>query len=225
MPFKESQKVNPIIVLGAQLTVDVDKRVACPNDVVTISGSLTQNGTPVPNAEIALSLYYSETGELYNIATVYTDSLGNYSYNWTVPYQIEPTKPLQCKDWDVQAVSTEPQARATTKLAIAYRTQLTLNSHPEVTVNQPCTVDGTLKFEAAEASWFALPYRKVKILLDSTPLTTVTTNIYGRYSAEITISEPGTYNLTALFEGEELPLIQATTAPLTVIRLHEIMSV
>ncbi len=220
MPLKETQKLNPITASPAQvLTVNVDKRVASPNDVVTISGSLTENGTPVPNEEIALDL-----GGLL-IGSTYTDASGNYSFSWTVPYSMLG-QTLPCYDWDVTARSL--RASATTKLAIAYRTQITLNSPPEVTVNQPFTVDGTLTYEYSPGTWLPLSGRNVKILLDSTLQATATTDTSGKYSATITITSLGTYTLTALFEGEGLPTGTTaawTRAPIKAAGLREIMAI
>jgi len=54
-------------------------------DQVLLTGSLTRNGLPVPNADIVLELMVDETGTttLKYIGTPQTDASGDYSYTWT----------------------------------------------------------------------------------------------------------------------------------------------
>lgn len=72
------------IVVVPTLTVTTDKDSYYRGDTVTISGTLLNGLTPIPNQQVSLAIK-PPTGDAYSLPPATTDTNGHFTATWTVP--------------------------------------------------------------------------------------------------------------------------------------------
>ena len=201
MPYAGAQSTGTLSVANVSFTLSANKRSAAPGDTVTFSGTITANGSPVANDIVGIAIVQGNVTD-WIVTNLTTDSNGNFSFQWTVPWSDSALGTFPCNDFTFQAYeSIYYMASNTVQVAINYPTRLTIGLTPsQVGAGQKFTVSGTLQYYDG-SNWNALANQTITITLGSTS-TTATTDSYGNYKVQLTApSTPGTYTVVASYAG------------------------
>lgn len=201
-PYAPISATKPITVAAITLTFDINKRWAKTGEVVTLSGSLKYDTTPRAGSTVEIV-----NGNGVVIGNPMTDSNGNYSFAYTVPFKDAGNNSLPCTDKAHYAYHTESGATSATKnLAYAYNTRVTIDAPATVAKGMTFATFGQLQYESSSGVWTALGTRTVRLDYDTTLIGNVTTATDGTYSkSDCVINTVGSYTLKASYAGEGIP--------------------
>lgn len=201
--YEPASGTRTLQVAVVTATITADRRWGIPGDVVVFSGTITQNGTPVVGADVALFI----RGVFDIVASTVTGADGSYSFTFTLPWNIGATWLAGAdQEFGITSPVIEPGTEPTTWVAIAYPTRISNFLAPDtVAPGVSFTVTGVLQYESSVDVWAALDGRTVNIYYNTTLLGSVTTAPDGSFSLTTTIPTAGAYTLTAEFLGENIP--------------------
>lgn len=213
MPNSPAQATRPITVQDYVLTIAASKRLLIPGASITFTGNFKLGTVNMANERVYIILDYSGTPWF---ASGLTDSNGNYSITFTMPFSITDlpsgTIILPCHDWNIAAYSMAYYVYSSdVKVAVAYNTRIRSFTGPDqVGVGGYFTTTGYLEYESPPGTWVTLVGKAIKLFKDSTLLTTGTTDSNGRFTISSSIGAAGTFTLKASYEGEGMPLAFAS---------------
>ena len=199
MPFMDVSVGGSVNVLGTyKVTLEYLPDVVVQGDKVTFKGKVTYEGSPAANTKVEIRVYVPEVAAWEKVAEGTTNSSGEFSIPWDVPYG------WGCRQWIFRAYHPDSGAWSDSRaMSIAYRTSLSLSLPSQVRKGEEFTVSGYLEYyESPSTGWKPLANRTVKIYVDGSLVKSVTTGSDGRFSAKLTINTPGTHTIRAVFEGE-----------------------
>ena len=168
------------------LTLGSTKNVYA-GDKVNVYGKLTANGENVPNAKITI---YADNKAYTALTTKY----GNYNTNVTIYSAGNQVINATYAGSNVNTYDSEKTNVNVNKKS----TLLTLGSTKKMFVDDKVTIYGKLT-----ANGKNVPNEKIIIQVDG-QATTLTTNKYGNYNTNITITSPGYKIITATYSGSKV---------------------
>jgi len=212
MPFPPASASKTITVVGAlSLQLEVDKTDVLPDDVVTFTARLLSDSTPVANGYVQLYPVGWDP-QAYFIARGYTDSEGRFTYEWRVPWRLFGATKLPDQPYQgFKAVLLDELGRLTDvesneiRITVYYPVTISIVEIPsQAYVGVPFTVRGTLYYKDEDGYWHheKLEGATVNVYLDGELVGTPAVS-HGDWSIEMRIMAPGTYTITAEFEGSK----------------------
>jgi hypothetical protein len=197
-----------------QITLNVPDQVEV-GSVFKIQGTLSwidSSGKANPLPGMAVLLYINDQYMGYT----YTDNGGNFSWDWafekTGSYKIKvvfgggPEYEGCSAEKTVNVVQTTPK-----------KTELTITAPESVMKNTDFKVSGFLSWLGDTTIKYPLPNRTIHILVDGSKVGDVKTSDAGYYEITLKISETGSHEIKAVYDGETyyLPATASTTITVT----------
>ncbi len=196
MPYLPASTQAPVSAERAQITLSADKRIATVGEQVTFSGKVS--GVSLPTSIYIQALINGSWVDQWG--PISTDSQGNFSHSTVMPYG------WGCRDMRFRAVHKPTGGTSNeVRVAVAFRTRITLEVPERVAVNTPFKVAGRLEYEESPGSWRPLAGKQVTVTLDGAPYETVTTGDDGSFSLDMVVDAPGDHTIGAEFAGHGLP--------------------
>jgi hypothetical protein len=226
MPYTSASATRPITVQSVVVSLTVDNTKPKAGDTITFTGKVTSDTTPLPNRSVNLYLIHPTGSPYWIIASGTTDSNGNFTASWTVPYKVTKdttTYYVPCTTWTFKLCDTWSGACSPDlRIPIAYPTALGITTDKDAYApGQTINASAKLTY-ATDTGTFPLPNASIvfKLINTSTGAVvdtkTATTGSDGVATASFTApSTAGSYQVRAEFGGMGYGL--AATAPLAIV--------
>jgi membrane protease YdiL (CAAX protease family)/5-hydroxyisourate hydrolase-like protein (transthyretin family) len=195
-PSTSAEIVITYVTIPTTITAAATPRQQFVGHDVTITGQLTADGTPVPEASV--TLYKTDAAENVDVATTATDAAGYYQFTLT---DTTPGQHTYAVHYPATA-AYEPSTSAeivityvtipTTIIAAAFPRQQFVGH--DVTITGTLTADGTPVPEASVTLYNADDAKRV-------PVSTATTDASGTYQFSLTDTGPGQHTYAVHYPG------------------------
>jgi len=213
LPYNKAEGTKSITVQAVAISVSVSPEAPwTAGQTVTITATLTKNGSPWPGETISFAFYSPTPAPMLHavIGDATTGADGKASITWTIPWTID-TNAVPCR---TQCYFRASHIASNTRAdygpgAVAYPTRISISAPDTVAPGQTFTISGKLEYESASGVWSPLAGKTVSLYYNTTKITDVTTASDGSYSASASIPSSGTYTLKASYAGEGFALAPA----------------
>jgi uncharacterized protein YfaS (alpha-2-macroglobulin family) len=220
MPYASASATRSITVQNVVISLTVDNTKPKAGETIKFTGKVTYDTTPLPNRSVNLYLVHPTGSPYWIIASGTTDSNGNFTASWTVPYKVTKdttTYYLPCTTWIFRLCDTwTGTCSSDLRIPIAYPTALEITTDKDVYApGQTINVSTKLVY-ATDTGTFPLPNATITFkLIDPTrgvvDTKTATTDTNGEAKASFTApSKAGSYQVKAEFGGMGYGLAAAT---------------
>jgi len=161
MPYASTSIAKTITVQTISVSLSVDNTRPKAGDTITFTGSVKSDTTPLADRSVNLYLIHPTGSPYWIIASGTTDSNGNFTASWTVPYKVTKdttTYNLPCSTWTFKLCDTwTGTCSSDLKIPIAYPTSMSITTDKD-TYAPGETINVTAKLTyATDTGTYPLP--------------------------------------------------------------------
>jgi len=203
---------RPITVVAVTITLEIDRRWACPDDTVVFSGRLLYDGIPQPNKRIIFALRRVGHVTWIPFVETYPDADGYFRFDWKVLWAYGA---YELVGYDCEFVAIDADTGTLSdirRLAIAYRTRMAITAPPEVGICESFSVEAWLEHESEPDVWTPLAGQTVRASYNGVLIDERTTDLAGHVVFPAHIATSGVYTLLVEYAGT-LPAGSPVYAP------------
>ncbi len=205
-PSASAEMVITFVTISTTITATASPRQQVIGHDVTITGTLTADGTPVADASVALC-NADDITELVPIATTTTDAAGDYQFILTDAAPGHHTY-VVCSPGDSPDAHVQSAEMVITFVTISTTITATASPRQQV-IGHDVTITGTLTADGTPVADASVALCNADDITELVPIATTTTDAAGDYQFILTDAAPGhhTYVVrspgTAAYEPSE----------------------
>jgi uncharacterized protein YfaS (alpha-2-macroglobulin family) len=236
MPYASTSIAKTITVQTVSVSLSVDNTRPKAGDTITFTGRVTSNGTPLANRSVNLYLIHPTGSPYWIIASGTTDSNGNFTARWTVPYRVTrdtATYTVPCTTWIFRLCDAwTGVCSSDLRIPAAYSTALSITTDKDAYApGETINVSARLVY-ATDTGTFPLPGATITFVMrdtstgDIVATQSATTGSDG--VARVSFRAPtktGSYQIRAEFGGMGYALPTAVSRALSVLSSDKLKAV